>query len=69
MLRHPKAPEPKHENDLSSIAEGQLVYQQETTQQLKDCQQERDQLRIQIATYRDALDRLGQRGGGVIVNE
>lgn len=46
----------------SKVAESNPTYRRDITQKLESCQQERDQLRIQVATYRDALDRLG-RGG------
>ena len=35
-------------------------YGRDAAKKLKECQQERDHLQIQVATYRDALDRLGR---------
>lgn len=46
----------------STVSESNPTYRRDIIRKLENCQQERDQLRIQVATYRDALDRLGRSG-------
>ena len=60
MLRH--APRSEQSAQGTSVAsEDSIDYRRDVRKMLDECHQERDQLRVQVATYRDALDRLGRK--------
>ena len=61
MLYDPSPTRRGKKESTNTVSEADPPYRRDIAQQLLECQQERKHLRVQVATYRDALDRLGQR--------